>query len=53
VTIDNNDDETFASTTNTQDNNQSHIDTNDHDIEMKDSDNPRGYRHSDFKKAAG
>ena len=50
VTIDNNETEIFAGSSDEQKNEQS---SNNNDIEMKDSDNPRGYRHSDFKKAAG
>lgn len=45
--------ETFAGTTTSQESKQNTTDIKEYDVEMKESDNPRGYRHSDFKKAAG
>lgn len=56
ITINNNTEtetETFAGTTTTQESKQNTTDIKEYDVEMKESDNPRGYRHSDFKKAAG
>ena len=50
VTINQEDTETFAGSE-TLSNNSG--DVGGHDIEMQESSNPRGYRHTDFKKAAG